>query len=166
MMAPSLADAIVVGSPAPCRAACPVGTDASAYVALMDDGRYADAYDVARRTNPFVSVCGRVCSAPCERACRRGLIDTAISIRALKRVLCDAHGASSGADSRWMRAVGTLPATTVGSVGIVGAGPAGLAAAHDLRRQGIAVTVYEALPAGRGDDAVRYSCLSLAEGSA
>lgn len=151
MTAPSLsADTVVVGSPAPCRAACPVGTDASAYVALMDDGRFADAYDVARRTNPFVSVCGRVCSAPCERACRRGVVDTAISIRALKRVLCDAHGASTGADSRWMRAVGTLPATSVGSVGIVGAGPAGLAAAHDLRRHGFAVTVYEGLSAAGG----------------
>ncbi len=138
------------GTPAPCRVACPVGTDASAYVALLDDGRVADAYDVARQHNPFASVCGRVCSAPCERACRRGVIDSAISIRALKRVLCDAHGAEQGEASRWMRAVGVIPAATRGSVGIIGGGPAGLAAAHDLRASGFAVTVYESLPAAGG----------------
>ncbi|MCC6244534.1 MAG: FAD-dependent oxidoreductase [Gemmatimonadaceae bacterium] len=143
-------DRVITGSPAPCRAACPVGTDASAYVALMDEGRFADAYDVARRTNPFVSVCGRICSAPCERACRRGIVDSSVSIRALKRVLCDSYGASLGASSRWMRAVGPLPAATRGHVGIIGAGPAGLAAAHDLRRLGFAVTVYEAMPAAGG----------------
>jgi formate dehydrogenase beta subunit len=138
------------GTPAPCRGACPVGTDAAAYVALLADGRVADAYDVARQHNPFASVCGRICSAPCERACRRGVIDAAVSIRALKRVLCDAHGAEQGSASRWQRAVGTVPAITRPSVGIIGSGPAGLAAAHDLRLAGHAVTVYEAmaLPGG------------------
>ncbi|MDZ7630239.1 MAG: NAD(P)-binding protein [Gemmatimonadaceae bacterium] len=138
------------GDAGPCRAGCPVGTDASAYVALMDEGRFAEAYDVARQHNPFASVCGRVCSAPCERACRRGVIDIAVSIRALKRVLCDAHGAEQGDASRWMRAVGEVPAATRGSVGIIGAGPAGLAAAHDLRASGFAVTVYESMPAAGG----------------
>ncbi len=142
--------AVVQGTPAPCRAGCPVGTDASAYVALMDQGRVADAYDVARKPNPFASVCGRVCSAPCERVCRRGVIDVPISIRALKRVLCDAHGAEQGAASRWMRAVGTVPPAARGSVAIIGAGPAGLAAAHDLRIAGFAVTVFEAMPHGGG----------------
>lgn len=141
---------VATGTPAPCRAGCPVGTDASAYVALMDEGRFADAYDVARQHNPFASVCGRVCSAPCERACRRGVIDIAVSIRALKRVLCDAHGAEQGPNSRWMRAVGDVPAATRGSVGIIGAGPAGLAAAHDLRASGFAVTIYESMPAAGG----------------
>lgn len=141
---------VVRGTPAPCRAACPVGTDAAAYVALLAEGRVADAYDVARLPNPFASVCGRVCSAPCERACRRGVIDSAVSIRALKRVLCDAYGAEQGDASRWMRAVGTVPPVSRASVGIVGAGPAGLAAAHDLRRIGHAVVVYEALPEAGG----------------
>ncbi len=136
---------VVRGTPAPCRAACPVGTDAAAYVALLAEGRIAEAYDVARLPNPFASVCGRVCSAPCERACRRGVIDSAVSIRALKRVLCDAHGADQGDASRWMRAVGTVPPVSRASVGVVGAGPAGLAAAHDLRRAGHAVVIYEAL---------------------
>jgi len=141
---------IVSGTPAPCRAGCPVGTDASAYVALMDEGRFPEAYDVARQHNPFASVCGRVCSAPCERACRRGVIDVAVSIRALKRVLCDKHGAEQGPASRWMRAVGVVPVATRGSVGIIGAGPAGLAAAHDLRASGFGVIVYESMPVAGG----------------
>jgi NADPH-dependent glutamate synthase beta subunit-like oxidoreductase/NAD-dependent dihydropyrimidine dehydrogenase PreA subunit len=140
----------VSGTPAPCRGACPVGTDAAAYVALLAEGRVADAYDVARQHNPFPSVCGRVCSAPCERACRRGVIDSAVSIRALKRVLCDVHGAEQGAESRWQRAAGTVPPVTRASVGIIGAGPAGLAAAHDLRLAGHAVHVYEAMDAPGG----------------
>jgi NADPH-dependent glutamate synthase beta subunit-like oxidoreductase len=135
----------VQGTPAPCRAACPVGTDAAAYVALLAEGRIADAYDVARQHNPFPSVCGRVCSAPCERSCRRGVIDAAVSIRALKRVLCDAYGAEQGDVSRWMQGVRSIPEITRESVGIIGAGPAGLAAAHDLRLAGHAVTIYEAM---------------------
>lgn len=135
----------VSGTPAPCRGACPVGTDAAAYVALLAEGRLADAYDVARQHNPFASVCGRICSAPCERACRRGVIDTAVSIRALKRVLCDAHGAEQGASSRWQRAAASVPPVARASVGIIGSGPAGLAAAHDLRLAGHAVVVYEAM---------------------
>lgn len=134
------------GTPAPCRAACPVGTDAAAYVALLAEDRLADAYDVARQHNPFASVCGRICSAPCERSCRRSVIDAPVSIRAMKRVLCDAHGAEQGAASRWLRGAGSIPPVTRASVGIVGAGPAGLAAAHDLRLAGHAVTVYEAAP--------------------
>ncbi len=133
----------VSGSVAPCRAACPVGTDAAAYVALIAEGRLAEAYDVARAHNPFASICGRVCSAPCESACRRGIVDAPISIRALKRVLAEHHGPEAAHGSRWRRAVGEVPPASKPSVGIIGAGPAGLAAAHDLRIAGHAVTVYE-----------------------
>ncbi len=132
------------GTEAPCRAACPVGTDAAAYVALIEQGNLETAYDIARAPNPFPSICGRVCAAPCERRCRRGIVDSAVSIRALKRVLCDRHGAEQGENSRWHLALGQLPEPSGPSVGIVGGGPAGLAAAHDLRRSGIPVTVYEA----------------------
>lgn len=134
---------LLTGGPAPCRAACPVGTDAAAYVALVAEGRTAEAYDVARRHNPFASVCGRVCSAPCERACRRGIVDAPIAIRALKRVVASAHGAETVA-SRWRRVAGTPPPATRAPVCVIGGGPAGLAAAHDLRLAGHAVTVLEA----------------------
>lgn len=121
-----------------------MGTDAAAYVALLAEGHTALAYDVARQHNPFPSVCGRVCSAPCEQRCRRGVVDSAVSIRALKRVLCDEHGAEQGDASRWQRGAANVPAASRPSVAIVGAGPAGLAAAHDLRLAGHAVTVFEA----------------------
>lgn len=138
------------GTEAPCRAACPVGTDAAAYVALLAEGDFKTAYDVARAPNPFPSICGRVCAAPCERRCRRGIVDEAVSIRALKRVLCDRYGAEQGEDSRWHLPLGALPQTAGPSVGIVGGGPAGLAAAHDLRRMGVPVTLYEASTAVGG----------------
>ena len=129
--------------PAPCRGRCPAGTDAAAYVALIAEGRIAEAYDVARAPNPMVSISGRVCAAPCESGCRRSLIDQPVSIRALKRVLTESFGVEAGTRSRWSRAIGTLPAMTRPSIGIVGAGPAGLAAAHDLRIAGHKVTLYE-----------------------
>jgi NADPH-dependent glutamate synthase beta subunit-like oxidoreductase/NAD-dependent dihydropyrimidine dehydrogenase PreA subunit len=126
-----------------CRAACPVGTNAAGYVVALSEGRVADAYDLAREHNPFPSVCGRVCSAPCERACRRGVVDQPIAIRALKRHLAEAHGVEAGDASRWHRAHGAVPPATRPSVGIIGAGPAGLAAACELRLAGHAVTLYE-----------------------
>lgn len=128
---------------APCRVACPVGTDAAAYVALLAEGRWADAYDVARRPNPFPSICGRICAAPCERSCRRGRLDTPIAIRALKRVLAEAHGVEAEA-SRWQRGLGDIPALGSRSVAVIGAGPAGLSAAHDLRLAGLSVALFEA----------------------
>ncbi len=127
----------------PCMAACPVNTNAGAYVAAIAEGHDVEAYLTARLPNPFASVCGRVCAAPCEDACRRGSIDAPIAIRALKRFVTEQFGpeAVTGHD-----VTSLLPraADRAESVGIVGGGPAGLAAAHDLRRTGYAVTVYEA----------------------
>ena len=76
----------------PCQAACPVRTDAGRYVQLIAEGQYEQAYLVARSPNPLASICGRVCAAPCEDACRRGKIDAPISIRALKRFVCERFG--------------------------------------------------------------------------
>ena len=78
-----------------CQAACPVQTDAGRYVQLIAEGRLEDAFLIARAPNPFASVCGRVCAAPCEDACRRGAIDAPITIRALKRFLTEQYGAES-----------------------------------------------------------------------
>lgn len=128
----------------PCLAACPVHTNAGMYVAAIADGDDLTAYLTARLPNPFASVCGRVCAAPCEDACRRGEIDQPIAIRALKRFVTEQYGVEAGPRARWPQ-VATPPETSLSqSVGIVGGGPAGLAAAHDLRRLGYAVTVYEA----------------------
>src|ERR1700680_2329646 len=86
----------------PCRAACPVHTDAGAYVTAIADGRFRDAYLIARAPNPFASICGRVCAAPCETACRRGTVDAPIAIRALKRFVTERFGVESfAANTMW-----------------------------------------------------------------
>lgn len=129
----------------PCRAACPVHTDAGAYVTAIAEGRDRDAYLIARAPNPFASICGRVCAAPCETACRRGTVDAPVSIRALKRFVTERFGPESfAANTVWHEAHGPVPPATLSSVGVVGGGPAGLSAAYELRLAGHPVTVYEA----------------------
>jgi len=149
-----------------CQAGCPVATDAGRYVQLSAAGRLEEAYLVARAPNPFASVCGRVCAAPCEDVCRRGAIDAPISIRALKRHLTEQYGVESIRPdtqdklltqeiNEGNRYTGHLPmafhrgppdarAPAPRRVAVVGAGPAGLAAAHDLALLGYAVTIFEA----------------------
>jgi formate dehydrogenase (NADP+) beta subunit len=78
-----------------CQAGCPVATDAGRHVQLIAAGRDDEAYLVARAPNPFASVCGRICAAPCEDACRRGAIDAPITIRALKRFVTEKFGVES-----------------------------------------------------------------------
>jgi NADPH-dependent glutamate synthase beta subunit-like oxidoreductase len=121
-----------------------VHTDAGGYVTAIAEGDLRGAYLLARAHNPFASICGRVCAAPCETACRRGVVDAPIAIRALKRFVTERYGVESFEVSEaWHEAHGPVPAATHGSVGVVGGGPAGLAAAHDLRLAGHPVTVYE-----------------------
>ncbi len=145
MSMPVTPDADWLWANEPCRAACPVNTDAGAYVTAIAEGRFEDAYLIARAPNPFPSVCGRVCAAPCERACRRGSVDAPVSIRALKRFVTERFGVESfAANTFWHRAHGEVPPAIGPSVGVIGGGPAGLAAACDLRLAGHPVTVYEA----------------------
>jgi len=152
-----------------CQAGCPVSTDAGRYVQLIADGRHEEAYLVARAPNPFASVCGRVCAAPCEDACRRGSIDAPITIRALKRSVCERFGVESvhpGTQDTLREALvtegnryaGHLPVRPLArapdagrrKVAVVGGGPAGFSAAHDLALLGYAVTVFEASPEAGG----------------
>jgi formate dehydrogenase (NADP+) beta subunit len=128
----------------PCMAACPVHTEAGRYVALIEEGRYKEAYHVARRPNPFASICGRVCAAPCETSCRRGTIDQPIAIRALKRFVTERFGVESMVDLEKLREVfGTTVRKNGVKVAVVGAGPSGLSCAHDLALLGYEVTVFE-----------------------
>jgi len=126
----------------PCMQACPVHTQAGRYVHLIAQGRYEEAYRYARLPNPFASICGRVCGHPCEPACRRGTLDAPISIRALKRFLTERYGPES------RNPINVFPEKPAvlnpEKVAIIGSGPAGLSAAHDLALLGYQVTVFEA----------------------
>jgi formate dehydrogenase beta subunit len=153
----------------PCMEACPVHTDSGRYVQLIAEGKFDEAFLVARSPNPLASVCGRVCSAPCEDACRRSQIDHAVTIRPLKRFLTESYGAESAQPDSFKKLVAPSEATESGcsrpwhlselsrttaraaspkqgKVAVIGSGPAGLACAHDLAVFGHEVTVFEALP--------------------
>jgi len=124
----------------PCKAACmhrcPVHTNVLGYVKLIAQGKFREAYQMNRDVNPFPSVCGRVCYAPCETACNRGQLDEPVAIRDLKRFVADQVN------------IDELPVPVIAKTGkkvaVIGAGPAGLAAANDLALQGHQVTVFEA----------------------
>jgi NADPH-dependent glutamate synthase beta subunit-like oxidoreductase len=168
-----------------CQRACPVHTDARGYVRAIAEGRFEEAYLIARGPNPFASICGRICGAPCEAACRRGHVprvdddgrfvarDRPIAIRALKRFVCEIAGPETRppgavldavrgyvpsvvADADEMSALlratvaGCVPPAHGERVAIIGAGPAGLSAAHDLALLGFAPVVFEgeSVPAG------------------
>jgi formate dehydrogenase (NADP+) beta subunit len=133
----------------PCMQACPVHTQAGRYVTLIAEGRYEEAYRYARQPNPFASICGRVCGHPCETACRRGILDSPISIRALKRFVTERYGPES------RNPIDVFPEKPTIShpddkVAVIGSGPAGLSAAHDLALLGYPVTVFEAAPVPGG----------------
>jgi NADPH-dependent glutamate synthase beta subunit-like oxidoreductase len=168
-----------------CQVACPVHTDARGYVRAIADGRIDEAYLIARGPNPFASICGRICGAPCEIACRRGKIpkvnddgkfvgqDRPIAIRALKRFACDQFGPETrpvdevlnsikdfvppiAADAEEMAALlrsgaGNFAVKADGRrIAIIGAGPAGLSAAHDLALMGFKPVVFEIEPVAAG----------------
>jgi NADH-quinone oxidoreductase subunit F len=125
---------------APCQSACPLGTEAWRYVAHIAQGKYEDAYSVIRKANPFPSVCARVCHHPCEMRCRAGTSGgDPVAIRALKRFIADRIDPSRYQPERKAWPDGDPP-----RIAIVGAGPAGLTAAHYLSLQGCKITVFEA----------------------
>jgi NADH-quinone oxidoreductase subunit F len=129
---------------APCQHTCPVGLDVPGYVAFIKEGKFEEAYRLIKQRNPFPSICGRVCHHPCESKCRRGQMDEPVAIRHLKRFVAD-----------WAREHGYeyIPPTKPKKderIAVIGAGPAGLSAAHDLALEGYPVTVYEALSVAGG----------------
>ena len=131
----------------PCMMACPAGTNAGRYVSLIAEGRFEEAYRYAREPNPMASICGRVCAHPCETACRRGAVDKPIQIRALKRLLTERYGPESRHPLQLRR---ERAAPQPFRVAVVGSGPVGLSAAHDLGLMGYSVTIFEAAPVAGG----------------
>ena len=123
--------------PVPCVSLCPAEVDIPGYIALVGEGRYADAIRLIRKDNPFPTSCGFICEHPCEARCRRNMVDDKINIRGLKRVASDFAGkvpAPSCAKSTGKR------------IAIVGGGPCGLSSAYYLQLMGHQTTVYEMLP--------------------
>jgi NADPH-dependent glutamate synthase beta subunit-like oxidoreductase len=168
-----------------CQVACPVHTDARGYVRAIANGDFERAYLIARGPNPFASICGRICGAPCEANCRRGKIprsdddgswvsiDRPIAIRALKRFVCERYGAEARPSEQILAALrGHVPNVAGESeelayllrqavrgsftpakgerVAIIGSGPAGLSAAHDLALLGFRPVVFELEPVAAG----------------
>ena len=127
-----------------CQEACPVGTNCRGYLNLAAEGRFEEGYILSREPNPVAAMCAYVCSAPCERACRRGDIDRPLAIRAMKRFLVEWHEASGIPD-----AIPSIPPRGE-RVAVIGAGPAGLAVARELAMKGFGVTVYDSNPYAGG----------------
>jgi NADPH-dependent glutamate synthase beta subunit-like oxidoreductase len=143
--------------------ACPVMTDSGRYVQCIADGDYLEAFLVARSSNPLASICGRICAAPCEDACRRNWIDGAVMIRPLKRFVTEQFGVESSSPETFRELLrgkedpgcsrpahlsqlaGRQEEGKGKKVAVVGSGPAGLGCAHDLALLGYDVTVFEAL---------------------
>jgi NADPH-dependent glutamate synthase beta subunit-like oxidoreductase/Pyruvate/2-oxoacid:ferredoxin oxidoreductase delta subunit len=119
-----------------CQAHCPLGVNAQGYIALTQAGKYQEALDLVRKDNVLPSICGRVCTHPCEAACRRGLLDEPIDIRNIKRFLADRDSRPRVGETR-------KNPSRKERIAVIGSGPAGLAAAADLARKGYGVTVFE-----------------------
>ena len=133
---------------APCMDRCPAHIDIPAYIEEIKDYRFDEALDVIRRNMPLPAVCGRVCPHPCEKACRRALVDDPISIMVLKRV---------PSDHEWMhhKLPPLLPKPRKNKkVCVVGAGPAGVTCAYYLLLEGYEVTILEMLSEPGGTVAV------------
>ncbi len=124
------------GTP-PCRVACPAGVNVQGYVALAAQGKFKEALSLERQENPFASVCGRVCTHPCESECKRTEFGDAVSIRTIKRFIADYEKRLPEHE---------LPEQKRNKIAIIGSGPSGLSCAYVLAKQGYQPTVFEALP--------------------
>jgi len=131
---------------APCRLACPAGVNAQGYVALISQRKFREAFELVRERLPFPGICGRVCHHPCEEACNRKEYEGPVAIRTLKRFIADYVYTNKLDYPVSKQPVAERPE----KVAIVGAGPAGLTCALDLRAQGYQVTVLEATSAPGG----------------
>ena len=120
--------------PVPCVALCPANVDIPGYIALIREGRPADAVRLIRKDNPFPVACAYVCEHPCEARCRRTMLDEPINIRGLKRYAVDTAGDVPQPE---------CAPSTGKRIAVVGGGPGGLSCAYYLALMGHEVTIYE-----------------------
>ena len=123
--------------PVPCVALCPAHVDVPGYIALIGEGRYADAVRLIRKDNPFPTTCGFICEHPCEARCRRNMVDDSVNIRGLKRMAADYAGEVDPP---------ACAPSTGKRIAVLGGGPGGLSAAYYLQLMGHQAVVYEMLP--------------------
>ena len=128
---------VMPGYVPPCGTACPAGTDVQGYIALAGAGRYEDAYRLIRQSNPFPSVCGRICNHPCQAACNRNDLDESVGIRDIKRFVADK------AFENGMPVVEKKRKSNGKKIAVIGAGPSGLSCAYYLQLSGYSVEVFE-----------------------
>jgi len=121
----------------PCKDTCPSNVDVQGYIAAIAEGNYKEAVKIIKRDNPFPSVCGRVCTRPCEDECRRNLVDSRVGIDFLKRYAADKDLASENSYTPPKKP------DTGKRIAIVGAGPAGLSCAFYLAKNGHSVDIFE-----------------------
>jgi len=130
-----------------CRDGCPVNTDPRGYMMALHRGDYLEGYKIARGPNPFASICGMICGAPCELTCRRDRVDKTLTIRAQKRFLDEWFGLSKKAHIKslgYSYARGSITPKPNGlKIACIGAGVASLTCAHDLLRLGYSVDIFE-----------------------
>ena len=129
---------------APCDYACPHHVPAMAYVRLVAQGKFEEAYQQITGKNPLQHTCGYICNHPCEEACTRGLKDEPIRIRAIKRFVMDKAGKEG-----WLPNIEQAPPNGI-KAAVIGSGPAGISAAHSLARAGYEGTVFEREAEGGG----------------
>ncbi|MHC4777688.1 MAG: NAD(P)-binding protein, partial [Planctomycetota bacterium] len=130
---------------APCQFICPINTKVPTYVSLLNRGRFEEAWDIIKLDNPLPSACARVCHHPCQTQCQANKWEGSVSIRVLKRVATD-YAMEQGL----MATSGPKLTPSGEAVAIVGAGPAGLAAADELADKGYRVTIFDRLEAAGG----------------
>jgi NADPH-dependent glutamate synthase beta subunit-like oxidoreductase len=119
----------------PCQAACPIHTDVRGYISAIERGDIEAAMKINRQVNPLPAICGRICPRPCERVCRRRQVEEPIAIAALKRFATD------NTDS--LSILQKPDKLHDEKIAVIGGGPAGLAAAHDLALLGYKVTIFD-----------------------
>ena len=125
---------------APCMLECPAHTDVQGYLRHIVNGKYAEALQLIKETNPLPVVCGRICARPCEVKCRRNIFEGKIGIAYLKRFVADIDLNKVNSGGPYLPKKN--PATGK-KAAIIGAGPAGLSAAWYLAQEGHTVKIFE-----------------------